>query len=189
MGKCAAPSNSSESSSSSEGSIPETIGICVKDSYRRIHFQNRRCIEICGQLAGEVCVKTCMRQFVDGPEGVNIALGTHVDLCILADDGLGGAQLVDAVVINDGRSIVTVLSSVPERIVKARAAVSECKLTSAQQRVFDLVLQGCSNQEIAKTLFISIPTVRTHLTRIYQKVPKEILLLVLAGSARLTAAT
>jgi DNA-binding CsgD family transcriptional regulator len=173
----------------SEGALPGTIGICVKDLNRRVLFQNHKCVEACGTLTGVVCEKTCMRRFIDAKEDVDIGLGTHLELGLLSDDGTGGAQLIDAVVINDGCSITTVFSSVPEKILKAHRDIKDCKLSRSQRRVFELVLAGLSNQAIAKALFISVPTVRTHLTRIYQKIPKELLRLLLAGSARRSATT
>ncbi len=42
-------------------------------------------------------------------------------------------------------------------------------LTPAQQRVAELVVAGMSNREIAGTLFMSLRTVETHLTKIYRE--------------------
>jgi len=42
-------------------------------------------------------------------------------------------------------------------------------LTSRESRILELVLQGKSNAQIDKELFISIHTVKNHLTNIYQK--------------------
>lgn len=42
-------------------------------------------------------------------------------------------------------------------------------LTSREAEILQLVAQGCSNQEIAERLFISVETVRWHLRGIYNK--------------------
>ncbi len=42
-------------------------------------------------------------------------------------------------------------------------------LTSREWEVLRLVSEGCTNREIAKALFISLPTVNTHLTNIFRK--------------------
>jgi len=43
------------------------------------------------------------------------------------------------------------------------------KLSKREQEVLDLLLQGLSYQRIAETLFISLPTVKTHIQHIYYK--------------------
>jgi DNA-binding CsgD family transcriptional regulator len=42
-------------------------------------------------------------------------------------------------------------------------------LTAAKRRVADLAVQGMSNPEIARTLFVTINTVEGHLRHVYQK--------------------
>ena len=42
-------------------------------------------------------------------------------------------------------------------------------LTKRENQVFEMLTQGHSNAEIAQELFISEPTVKTHVTRIFQK--------------------
>lgn len=43
-------------------------------------------------------------------------------------------------------------------------------LTRRQREVLDLVLQGASNKEIARTVFVTERTVETHVTAILSKV-------------------
>jgi DNA-binding CsgD family transcriptional regulator len=43
------------------------------------------------------------------------------------------------------------------------------KLTPAEERVAALVAEGCSNKEVAASLFMSVRTVETHLAKIYAK--------------------
>lgn len=43
------------------------------------------------------------------------------------------------------------------------------KLTTQEQKITDLILKGKTNKEIASSLFISLSTVKTHLTSIYTK--------------------
>lgn len=42
-------------------------------------------------------------------------------------------------------------------------------ISQREQEVLELVAEGCSNQEIADRLFISVTTVKSHLTNIYAK--------------------
>ncbi|MDQ6732427.1 MAG: AAA family ATPase [Actinomycetota bacterium] len=54
------------------------------------------------------------------------------------------------------------------RIGLRRATATE-GLTPAQQRVAELVTAGLSNREIASTLFMSLRTVESHLTKVYRE--------------------
>jgi DNA-binding CsgD family transcriptional regulator len=54
------------------------------------------------------------------------------------------------------------------RVGLRRAAVA-AGLTPAQQRVAELVTSGMTNREIAGTLYMSVRTVETHLTKIYRE--------------------
>lgn len=46
---------------------------------------------------------------------------------------------------------------------------SPCQLTATEQQVVDMVVAGATNQEVADTLFMSVRTVETNLSRIYRK--------------------
>jgi DNA-binding CsgD family transcriptional regulator len=50
----------------------------------------------------------------------------------------------------------------------AGAHLSAAKLSIAQRRVFDLLLQGLAEKEIAKALDISVHTAHNHVRKIYQ---------------------
>jgi DNA-binding NarL/FixJ family response regulator len=54
------------------------------------------------------------------------------------------------------------------RIGLRRARVTE-GLTPAQERVAELVVAGSSNAEIARELHMSLRTVESHLSRVYQE--------------------
>ncbi len=53
--------------------------------------------------------------------------------------------------------------------VGARRPGPAGELTSAEKRVAELAAQGCSNQEIASTLHVTVSTVEAHLSRTYAK--------------------
>ena len=42
-------------------------------------------------------------------------------------------------------------------------------LTEAERRVVELAVEGLSNKEIARALLVTVPTVQTHLSRVYAK--------------------
>jgi DNA-binding NarL/FixJ family response regulator len=63
------------------------------------------------------------------------------------------------------RRVIRQFTTIPRR--EAPAALEE--LTERELEVFRLIAGGLSNAEIASTLFISETTVKTHVTRVLQK--------------------
>jgi DNA-binding NarL/FixJ family response regulator len=45
--------------------------------------------------------------------------------------------------------------------------LDEVKITPREQQVLNLLVEGCSNKEIGRQLYISRPTVKCHLRRLY----------------------
>lgn len=43
------------------------------------------------------------------------------------------------------------------------------ELSEREREILALIAEGHSNQEISRTLFISVPTVKTHISNLYQK--------------------
>ena len=56
-----------------------------------------------------------------------------------------------------------------ERLGTRRTGQSDSGLTPTEQQIADLVAAGRTNNEIASTLFVSVRTVESNLTRIYRK--------------------
>jgi ATP/maltotriose-dependent transcriptional regulator MalT len=56
-----------------------------------------------------------------------------------------------------------------EQLDRAAPGRAVGELTPTETRIAELVAQGLRNREIGQTLFISVPTVEAHLTRIYRK--------------------
>ena len=50
-----------------------------------------------------------------------------------------------------------------------RKEISDFSLSQQETKVKKMILEGKSNKEIAEELFISLSTVKTHITNIYQK--------------------
>jgi len=127
----------------------------------------------------DLSVDEMARQIHDAAAGVRIVvlLGrapreTLADLLGVAVDGLlsrsiDGPDLVRAVarVMAGERYVDPVLltGDAPDEEFEPMA------LTAREREVLGLLASGCSNREIASTLFVSLPTVKTHLAHIYDK--------------------
>jgi len=127
----------------------------------------------------DLSVDEMARQVHDAAAGVRIVvlLGrapreTLAELLGVAVDGLlsrsiDGPDLVRAVarVMAGERYVDPVLltGDAPDEEFEPMA------LTAREREVLGLLASGCSNREIASTLFVSLPTVKTHLAHIYDK--------------------
>jgi DNA-binding NarL/FixJ family response regulator len=84
---------------------------------------------------------------------------------ILADDALRDA-------VAEGRRLSlaeAVAYATRARGPRGRAAHGWDALTPAEQEVTRLVGEGCTNQQIADRLFVSVATIKTHLVHTYNK--------------------
>ena len=75
-----------------------------------------------------------------------------------------------------------------EELERAAPGRAEGELTATERRVAGLVAEGRKNREIGQALFMSVPTVEAHLTRIYRKLDlrsrSELTRLVAGGAVR-----
>lgn len=138
------------------------LGLCKKNSNREVIFQDEMCLQICGNVTGQICTKGCMANYAP-IEGMTLVKNSAVE-----------NNVVDAVVINDGTSITTLLYSIDKTAEEVE--VDEKKLISfglskSEVVIFLLVMKGKMNSQIQKHLFISKATLKTHLNNIYKKLP------------------
>lgn len=77
------------------------------------------------------------------------------------------ARSVSAKAKNGEVFVITTLDARGEAAVRQLEA--QYRLTAAESRVLSLVAEGLSNGEIARQLFVSIETVRTHVHRVLSK--------------------
>lgn len=67
-----------------------------------------------------------------------------------------------------GRKLTTP-KQVPSTFTKNTRALDYLGISERELEVLELVAEGLSNQQIADKLFVSINTVKTHLSRLYEK--------------------
>lgn len=140
------------------------LGTCVKTMEKEVLFQNELCIEICGDQKGQVCLKGCMTSYA-----------AVFGMTLIKNLGVDNA-MIDAVVINNGKTLTTLqypLTKSEDELKKAKAKLMAFGLSKSELNIFLLVMSGKKNSEIQKELFISKPTLKTHLNNIYKKLPER----------------
>lgn len=140
------------------------LGVCIKDTEKRVLTQNRECKAICGNREGSICNEGCMRQYrARQNEGVELQNALPLfdkDVC-------------DAVILNDGDHITTLLVPLMRKSTGLMEKLEAKGLTSRESEILGLALDRLTNAQIADRLSISRATVKTHLNNIYKKIPKD----------------
>lgn len=144
------------------------LGICTKDRDGRVLSQNTLCMKACGNQHGEICADSCMQSYptrkID-PIQSKFREGIDSKNSLQLKDG----KFYDAAIFNDATHITTFLYPLESKIATLK---EHCKNTGSSPResqVAELAMQGMTNTEIAKHLFISKATVRTHLNNLYKR--------------------
>ena len=53
--------------------------------------------------------------------------------------------------------------------IQDRNQLEKLNLSKREMDVLELIAQGCSNQEIASQLFVSLPTIKSHSSKLFEK--------------------
>ncbi len=140
------------------------IATCIKDRNKKVLYQDELSVSLCGNLVGQVCDKGCMKAYACIP-GMTLIKNSIVE-----------ENSVDAVVVNNGQTLTTFVYPHVESVFEweaEREKLVEHGLTKSEVVLFLMVMQGKSNVAIAKELYISKATLKTHLNNIYKKLPLE----------------
>lgn len=144
----------------------EEFGICIKSQDAVVEFQNQKCFDLCGDQLNKKCEKGCMLRYAKSKADAAFDHSYKI-IKNIESDGV----LVDAIMINDGQNLTTLLLEKNLAVEEQMIQISKFKLSTSEMNVMEKYLLGISNHEISKQLFISKATLRTHLNNIYKKIP------------------
>lgn len=144
-------------------------GICVKSKDTTVEYQNSVCEKICGNQQGKKCIKGCVLKINANESNQVFKPGFELFRNMNVD-----ASSVDCVIFNDGEKIITLLVNNQEIIQQQLNLIKKYKLSASELNIIKKFLEGTTNTEIAKQLFISKSTLRTHLNNIYKKLPVDL---------------
>ncbi len=145
----------------------EKFGICIKSKNAVVEFQNQKCFDLCGDQLNKKCEKGCMLRYAKSKADPAFDHSYKIIKNMESNDAL-----VDAIIINDGQNITTLLLEKNPAVEEQMIQISRFKLSNSEMNVMEKYLLGFSNDEISKQLFISNATLRTHLNNIYKKIPE-----------------
>lgn len=143
----------------------------MKSQDGTIVSQNETCREVCGHRLGETCAGVCIDGYEPKPGAERPPEGTSY----FKDQSLHG-EPCDVMLIDDLQHLTIVFYLLKDFQQKEIAYItSKFDLSKREMEVAELVIQGLTNKEIAKKLYISAATLKTHLNNIYRKTNGEFL--------------
>ena len=93
-------------------------------------------------------------------EGINLFRNSEIN-----------GHSLDVAMIYDGETLTSLLYPLEKKYGSEIEELKAFKLSPRETEVVELLIRGKTNAEIAKTLFISTVTLKTHLNNIYKKLP------------------
>ncbi len=132
---------------------------CVRDLNGVVLDQNPCSLRECGRRIGSVCQDRC---------GEFVSLG-ETSRPVVKKRKLLDGKYYDILVFQEDGCIHTHLFPLMIGSGDARERMESADLTPREREVAELMLKGHSNRQICQRLFISEPTLKSHINRIYRK--------------------
>ncbi|MCB0406996.1 MAG: helix-turn-helix transcriptional regulator [Bdellovibrionales bacterium] len=151
------------------------LGVCEKSPDGKVIFQNKKCLEICGDRKSRICEDGCMVEYKKIKKASLFNKGFfYIKNISFAFHESPTKKIADAILINLDNKLITLLYDRKEDLEKQTLELSSFDLSKAEKKIISMVLEGLTNAQIADKLCISRHTVKTHLNNIYKKIPPEL---------------
>ncbi|OFZ18745.1 MAG: hypothetical protein A2X94_06065 [Bdellovibrionales bacterium GWB1_55_8] len=147
---------------------PDGMGLCVKNSDKKVLFQNEVCKGICGNQNSQTCEIGCMSLYISDKSCPARSEGVQVFTDQLMHD-----RYMDVVVLNNARELVTILYPVETKHQRELQFLQDKGLSKRETEIAEMVVRGMTNSDIVKKLAISKATLKTHLNNVYKKLPAD----------------
>ena len=139
-------------------------GIIMFDGTGSVLYYNTQLLRFCQDITGRDISADTLREFACSFLPLACGAGDRVELPEFSE----GYRAVIVHSQEQGRHVYTVRIS--PRQTEARSALAlPASLSPREREIVSLISQGKTNSEIASLLYISVPTVKTHISNIFQK--------------------
>ena len=143
----------------------DEIGVCLKSKDWTVIWQNEQCIDSCGRRCGQICKDNC-RALAESSSSVE-EVGARV---FRQEEILN--QKYDIVVCQSPTEILSILCPIASRVSDLNEFYLSKGLSTREREVAELKNNGARNKEICAKLHIAPSTLKTHLSRIKEKLEK-----------------
>jgi hypothetical protein len=141
--------------------------ICMQKTSGEVFYQNQASRKSCGTYQGVTCPKTCITECEKymgrplPPDGFQFLSNRKV-----------GHQHFDVLFFTEDSQRLVVLYPLRQKYENWLRRFQERNLSRREMEIANLCIQGFTNAGIAKELFISKATLKTHLNNLYKKMPE-----------------
>lgn len=140
-------------------------GLLMFDSCGSVLYYNPQAARFLQEISGKPFTADTLHEFVHSLLPQVYRAGERVELNELAPE-------YSAVVVHSqeqGRHIYTARITPRRMQLPLRESINSFDLSPREREIAVLISQGKTNREIAELLYISLPTVKTHISNIFQK--------------------
>lgn len=149
--------------------LTNQVGVCTKTTEGRVTYQNGLCKQYCGDQTGKVCLMNCLKNATMSRGQIQLEKGLHLS----SSQEFNGSSY-DSLLISTENEIITLLYLLDAAHENRIEQLKSYPLSKRELEIAGLMIRGSSNVDMAKKLFISPATLRTHLNNIYKKLPQEL---------------
>jgi hypothetical protein len=145
-----------------------TAGFCIQDEKEVVLYQNLASKTFCGNLTGKTCPGSCFRSSKEHPghrEWAKEGIRFHPNFKI-------GSRRFDAVFLNAPPFRMILVYPRWQKLKERLDYFKHRGLSRREMQVVALCVEGLTNSQIAQKLGISKATLKTHMNKIYRKVPE-----------------
>lgn len=141
--------------------------ICIRNEKNEVVFQNDPCIDLCQNMVGSLCSRFCdntqSKTLLKRPAGTRYIPNVKIK-----------NNYFDIFSLHFDSTCVSILYRLPQNEQALETHIATFNLSNRETDIINYVRSGYTNKEIAKTLGISTDTIRSHLKKIYAKLPAEV---------------
>lgn len=141
---------------------------CIRDSENNITYQNRNSKKKCSHLGHLLCQNRCLPHIKASSKINEVEFGPHY----LKHKFIEGIEY-DIILFKSFTKTLILLFPLKDQLINLKNKWSKKGITPREIEILTLKFYNKKNLDIAKTLFISKSTVKTHINNIFKKIGNQ----------------
>jgi ATP/maltotriose-dependent transcriptional regulator MalT len=146
----------------------ESFGLCLKKSDWTVDYQNEYCQNVCGDIQGQICHRSCWRLAKENAliAHTNVGIQSHHNKMI-------ESQICDLALVFSADKITSILCLLGLSDKEEKEFFIKKGFTNREIEILQLREKGFKNIEIEYQLNITHSTLKTHIGHILRKIRRK----------------